>query len=144
MSLQDPQLKMSKSHPNADSRILITDSDEIIRKKIKVAVTDSEYSISYDPARRPAVSNLLQLCSYVDQEGRSPEELAEACKDMLFRDFKPMLSEKIISRLAPIRQEFERVMREEGYLESVEREGAKKAKENAEETMVLVRKAVGL
>merc|ERR1711939_99457 len=61
MSLTDPVKKMSKSDPNPKSRILLTDSNEVIRSKIKSAMTDSFDGISYEPERRPGVSNLLDI-----------------------------------------------------------------------------------
>ena len=59
--MRDPTTKMSKSHPNLNSRILLTDTDTDIQKKIKSAVTDNIKSICYDPENRPGVSNLLAI-----------------------------------------------------------------------------------
>ncbi len=50
MSLQDPTNKMSKSDPDAGSRILVFDTPDVIVKKIKRAVTDSGSEIAYDEA----------------------------------------------------------------------------------------------
>lgn len=110
------------------------------------ALTDSTNSVSYSPEERPGVSNLLQLWSLFDAEGRSPEDLAIACQDMNLRTFKTKVSETIANSLAPIRTRYAELMAEnEGaYIDHVEREGAKKARESAEATMVLVREAVGL
>jgi len=47
MSLRDGRSKMSKSDPNANSRIHITDSPEEIRAKIARAKTDSDPSLRY-------------------------------------------------------------------------------------------------
>ena len=46
MSFSKPSSKMSKSDQNPKSRILLTDSEEAIRGKIKSAVTDSVEGIS--------------------------------------------------------------------------------------------------
>lgn len=60
--------------------------------------------------------------------------------------FKKLVAETISSNLEPVRKRFEEVMRKgEGkYLDEVERMGARKARESAEETMSVVREAVGL
>lgn len=58
--------------------------------------------------------------------------------------FKKLVGEQIAESLEPVRTEFERVMKEPGYLDGVAERGAKKARENAEETMVIVREAMGL
>ena len=146
MSLQEPHLKMSKSHPDPRSRILITDSADEIERKILSALTDSMNSVSYEPASRPGVSNLLQLMSHFDSEGRSPETLGEVCKDMNLRTFKTKVSEMIAEGLEPIRVRYAELMAEDGsgYIDHVEKEGAKKARENADATMSVVREAVGL
>lgn len=52
---------MSKSAADSRSRILLSDSRDEIASKIRKAVTDSEGHISYDPAGRPGVSNLLRI-----------------------------------------------------------------------------------
>ena len=53
--------KMSKSDPDAKSRIDLSDSPDVIAQKIKKSVTDSDPSITYDPTNRPGVSNLITL-----------------------------------------------------------------------------------
>ncbi|XP_032834202.2 tryptophan--tRNA ligase, mitochondrial isoform X2 [Petromyzon marinus] len=82
-SLQDPSSKMSKSQlPTSSSSsssssssppagrpgrrsslgsVLISDSDAAVRLKLRRAVTDSLPGVSYEPAARPGVSNLLAL-----------------------------------------------------------------------------------
>lgn len=146
MSLQDPRLKMSKSHPNPGSRILITDSADEIQRKVLAALTDSNFSITYEPEARPGVSNLLELMSHFDAEGRSPEMLARDCSDMNYKEFKTKVAEAIAETLEPIRSRYAELMKEDGgaYVDHVEREGAKRARENAEATMVAVREAIGL
>ena len=62
-SLRNPDQKMSKSAPDANSRILLTDTPEQIQSKFKRAVTDSEPMLTYDPENRPAVSNLISILS---------------------------------------------------------------------------------
>jgi tryptophanyl-tRNA synthetase len=65
MGLDDPNKKMSKSAPNKNNYIALTDSDHDIASKIKKAVTDSEGSIYYDIDKKPGVSNLLTILSLV-------------------------------------------------------------------------------
>merc|ERR1711939_634674 len=61
MSLKRPTQKMSKSDADPKSRILITDTREEIHAKVKGAITDSEPGISFDPEKRPGVSNLIEI-----------------------------------------------------------------------------------
>ena len=60
MSLQEPEKKMSKSDANLNNIIAILDSPDVIKKKIKRAVTDSGTDIKVDKAR-PGISNLIKL-----------------------------------------------------------------------------------
>jgi len=146
MSLQEPHLKMSKSHQDIRSRILLTDSPEIVSKKIMAALTDSTNSVSFDPENRPGVSNLLQLLSYFDLRGRTPQELADLHAGLDLRQFKLLVSESISDVLEPIRESYEQLLIEDGgrYLDDVESQGASRARDSASETMVLVREMVGL
>lgn len=137
---------MSKSHSDPRSRILITDDPPAIHKKIMAALTDSTNSVSYDPQYRPGVSNLLEVLSHFDAEGRSPESLGTAHADLGLGAFKKLVGETISEKLEPIRMRYEKLIGEDkgGYLDQVEKEGARKARESADETMALVREAVGL
>jgi tryptophanyl-tRNA synthetase len=146
MSLQEPHLKMSKSHPDPRSRILITDTPDVIYKNMMAALTDSINSVSYDPENRPGVSNLLQLLSHFDTEGRSAHDLGSEYANLGLGQFKKVISETISERLAPIRTRYEQFLAEDGgkYLDHVEKQVAVKARESANATMALVREAVSL
>ncbi|KAL8976983.1 MAG: hypothetical protein Q9205_007128, partial [Flavoplaca limonia] len=75
MSLRDPRIKMSKSHEDPKSRLLLNDDAGTIQLKIKAALTDSINGLSYDPIERPGVSNLLALMSHMDSDHRSVEQI---------------------------------------------------------------------
>ena len=138
---------MSKSHPNPLSRILLTDTPLEIKAKIYSAVTDSTYSVSYDLETRPGVSNLLQLLAHFDPEGRSALEHARILKaqNANLRDLKDKVWEAIATGLNPIRERYEQILLEgDKYLDDIAEKGGRKASENAEETMVELRKALAL
>ncbi|ETS75685.1 hypothetical protein PFICI_12629 [Pestalotiopsis fici W106-1] len=146
MSLQNPRNKMSKSAPNHRSRILITASPDEIRSRIKGAVTDSHNWVSYDPEGRPGVANLLELWSQCDPKGRSPAGLAADCDGMHLADFKKQVSEAIVKELEGIGARYEEILdkRAGQWVEQIQAAGAEKARQNADETMRMVRDAVGL
>ncbi|TVY36910.1 Tryptophan--tRNA ligase, mitochondrial [Lachnellula subtilissima] len=137
MSLQDPHLKMSKSHSDPRSRILITDPPDVIHKKMMAALTDSTNSVSYDPENRPGVSNLLQLLSHFNAEGKSAQELALKYANFGLGHFKSAVAESISESLTPIRTKYEQVLAADGgrYLDHVWMQGGVKAKESADATM---------
>lgn len=145
MSLSDPTSKMSKSDKTARSRVLVTDSPQEIRAKISSAVTDSITGVSYDPLERPGISNLLAILSVFDAENRTPQQLAEAYSAAHPRHLKETVSEAIIAGLEGVRSRFMKLMDvSNDYLDKVEAEGSRKARQSAEKTMDIVRSATGL
>lgn len=145
MSLRKPTQKMSKSDPDPKSRILLTDSAEEIRAKVKGAVTDSEEGITYEPARRPGVANLLDVYRFVTRDERTPEQVAEEVKSLSKVDLKRMVTEAVVDELAPVRERYLQLMGsgikevEEAY-----EVGLHRARVKADVTMALVREALGL
>lgn len=110
------------------------------------ALTDSLNSISFDPKARPGVSNLLGILSIFDSRGRDPGQIAEDLTNRPLLDLKQLVADAVIVGLHGIRQRYIDFLSADGgkYLDWVEAEGARKARENAEETMALVRQATGL
>lgn len=144
MSLAQPTAKMSKSHKSDRSRILLSDSPQEIRTKISFALTDSLPGISYDPKERPGISNLLEICSIFDAAGRDVNSLANECGDMQPRVFKEFVSDTIISGLDGVRDRYLDLMkRSDNYLAKVEEHGAERARQSAQETMDIVKSAIG-
>ncbi|KAG4034033.1 hypothetical protein MFRU_003g00110 [Monilinia fructicola] len=148
MSLQTPTQKMSKSQPSPLSRILLTDAPETVTRKISSALTDSQNNVSYAPSERPGVTNLLTLWSSFDTQlpKRSAEQLGEECRarNVTLKDLKRETADAVNAGLEGIRKGYERVLGDAGYVEEVARKGGIRARENAEETMVKVREAIGL
>ena len=146
MSLQYPHLKMSKSHQDLRSRIQINDGPEIVADKIRLALTDSIPGVSYDPEHRPGVSNLLNILSYLDREGRTAEEIAQACSYMNMRQFKATVSSAISDKLADAQEKYNRIINqyETGYLDDIAIEGSKRARRQAVTIMAKVRQVTGL
>lgn len=145
MSLSDPSQKMSKSALDPKSRILLTDNSSEVQQKIKRAVTDSVNGITYDPRKRPGVSNLIEI--YAHMQGREDfEHVANEFEGLAMKSFKERVAECVNETLEEVRKRYTRISEGEGdgFLEKVVREGSLKAAESAEETMVDVRKALGL
>ncbi len=151
LSLIDPSQKMSKSAPNPSSRILITDSPSTIAKRIRSAVTDSDKTITYDPEQRRGVANLLTILAACEgrssEEPRTAEQIAQALSDegiVGHAALKSRVTEAVVERLAGIREEYERIRQDSGYLSEVARSGAEVARGIASKTMEEVRQKIGL
>lgn len=145
MSLRDPKLKMSKSDADPRSRILLTDSPEDINKKIRLAVTDSEPNISYDPDLRPGVSNLLDILSSFNIDHRSGKDLSIDFRYSSMKAFKEHVAKTINEQLRDTRDRYlDIVHNRQEHLESVAAIGGQKASAHAESTMRLIRTSLGL
>ena len=143
MSLDDPTQKMSKSE--ADSRpgsvIGVTDPPEVIRKKIRSAVTDSGRDV-VARADKPAISNLLTIYSLVTKTPMA--ELEERFTTSGYGDFKAALGDAVAEALEPIRTRYDELMGDPGETERILASGAERAAAVAEKTMELVRERTGL
>ncbi|MFP4124555.1 tryptophan--tRNA ligase [Coleofasciculus sp.] len=141
MSLTDGTKKMSKSDPSEMSRINLLDSPEEIQKKIKRCKTDPIKGLEFDNPERPECHNLLSL--YTLLSGKTQEAVAAECQDMGWGQFKTVLSEATIEALKPIQQNYQAVIEDKGYLESVLRQGREKAEAIALSTLSRVKAAMG-
>ncbi len=143
MSLDDPTKKMSKSL-GPDSYIGIFDDAKTIKKKIARAVTDSGNEISYDPATKPGLANLLEIFSILE-EGPSPEDIAKTYAGKNYSVLKNDLAQKIIDFFANAklrREELERAGPQKTL--DILADGAKDARKIAQKTLTEAYRAVGL
>jgi tryptophanyl-tRNA synthetase len=140
MSFTDPTAKMSKSDPNDKSRVLILDSPDLVRKKIKSAVTDSDPDVRFDPAAKPGISNLLEImATFTD---KSIDDLVAEYGSSGYGRFKEAVAESVIAGLAPIRSAYQQLENEE--VARVMRRGALDARTRAEGFQQIVRQVTGL
>ncbi|KAI9859378.1 MAG: Tryptophan--tRNA ligase, mitochondrial [Trichoglossum hirsutum] len=146
MSLRQPNAKMSKSHADTRSKILITDSPEDIRLKVKYAMTDSLPGVSYDPENRPGLSNLIEIIAHFEEDRRSCSDIAREYESLSIQDFKSKVADCLLANLSEIRNRYQRLLEKENghYLDEIAIQGAEKAKANADATMTFIRDAVGL
>lgn len=141
MSLQEPVKKMSKSDTNTNAFISILDEPNIIIKKFKRAVTDSESEICYREGK-DGINNLMSIYSVIT--GRSYEQITDEFSGKGYGDFKTAVGEAVAEQLRPIREEFSRLMQEKAYLEDTCKKGAETALAVSSRTLAKVQKKIGL
>ena len=129
----DAKQKMSKSRGNA---IFLSDSKDIVAKKIKTAVTDSGKEIVYDPKNKPALANLLTM--YHLFSGQEIKEIEKMYESKGYAEFKSGLAEVVNDFLEPTRRAREEFSQDKSYLALVLREGTERA---VAETEAVMRKA---
>ncbi|MBX4190097.1 tryptophan--tRNA ligase [Candidatus Parcubacteria bacterium] len=133
----DGNAKMSKSLNNA---IYLKDSPEETAEKIKTATTDSETTISYDPQRRPGISNLVLIYSLI--HNKKPGDIVKDLQGVTYSAFKSRLASDLNAHLTPLRNKRHELESKPHYIKEILEMGREKALKKAEETMSLVRAAM--
>lgn len=141
MGLDDASLKMSKSHKGENHAIYLCDSEDVITRKIKKAVTDSDGVLAFDPTRA-GIYNLL--CIYEALNPISREAILDNFSNFGYGDFKKKLAEIIIETLRPIQANYRQISKNRDYVEHVLKDGLDSASEIASRVYKRVKEFVGL
>ena len=121
MSLTDPSKKMSKSDPQAASRVNLLDDPKLITRKILKAVTDS--SIKFNP-KAPGVVNLVEI--YSGFTGKSTASINSKFANSNYGDFKKEVANIVVIELTELQKKYSQ-LRKSGKLEKILAAGSKKA-----------------
>ena len=140
MSLADPTKKMSKSDENENAVVRILDDRDTIIRKFRRAVTDSGSEVRRAEGK-DGVNNLITIYSCVT--GKSDGEIEREFDGRGYADFKLAVGEAVAERLAPVREEYSRLLADKGYLEEVMKKGASEATYYARKTLSKVRRKLG-
>ncbi len=142
MSL-DGNGKMSKSE-NQMATIYLSDSDELVRKKIMKAKTDSGPTEN-NSVKPEYIENLFTLMSLVSNKEvyNKFEKDFNSCS-IRYGDMKKQLAEDMAVFLNPIRARAEEIQNDKAYLAKIMEEGAEKARISARATIDKVREAIGM
>lgn len=140
MSLQTPESKMSKSDSNDNAYILLMDGPDVIRRKLKRAVTDSEGIVRYND-NQPGVKNLINIYSKI--ANKTTEEIVLNYEGKGYAQFKDDVAEVIVGELKPIQDKIDYLLKNKDYLEKIYIMGAEKAENKARKTLRKVQKKVG-
>ena len=140
MSLQEPTKKMSKSDANEKNILYIADAPEVIKNKIKRAVTDSGTVIKYD-VNSPGIANLMSI--YHVATGKSFAEIEKDFEGCGYGDFKIAVGDNLAEFLAPIRDKYLSTISDKKLLSDILKRGAEAARYKANKTLRKVYKKVG-
>jgi len=141
MSLDDPAMKMSKSAGSENSYVAVMDSPDVIRRKIRRAVTDSGSEVRGGPDN-PALTNLLDIYSAL--AGEPFDEIVRRYERKGYADLKADLGEVVVDALAPIQTRIRELEADKSYTLEVLKTGAERAEAIAARTLAKVRERVGL
>jgi tryptophanyl-tRNA synthetase len=139
MSLSDPTKKMSKSSEDLGGSIFIMDPPDVIRNKVKRAVTDTGREVKYDEKNKPGISNLMVILSLCT--GQTLNEIA--AKYDGYGQFKKDVAEAVVGILEPIQNRVSELS-EPGVIETVLDRGAERAEAAALPTLRALQERLGM
>ncbi len=140
MSLQDPTRKMSKSDENVNSYITLLDTTDVIIKKFKRAVTDSDTVVKRGEGK-DGINNLMEIYSCIT--GKTFEEIEIEFNGKGYGDFKSAVGETVSSHLKPIQENYLKYISDKAFLEDCFKENAQKASRIANKTLSKVMRKIG-
>jgi len=135
--------KMSKSE-NQYATLYLADEDDVIRKKVMRAKTDTGPTEpnSTKPDYIESIFLLMKLVSNEDTVKKFEEDYNKCT--IRYGDMKKQLAEDMVKFISPIREKVNSIFESEKYLKQVMEKGSEKARKSAKATMDLVREAIGL
>jgi tryptophanyl-tRNA synthetase len=132
-NLQEPERLMSTTRGAPQGVVRMVDEADVIRKKFKTAVTDSEKEIRHDPGAKPGISNLLEIMSVAT--GDPVPELERRFDGSGYGDFKEAVGEAVVALLTPIQERYRELRADERELQRLLAVGADKARRASEPTL---------
>ena len=144
MSLRDGMKKMSKSDESDFSRINMTDTKDLIVKKIQKAKTDTGVlpSKKEDLKNRPEVENLLGI--YAAFNNKKLNLVIEEMEGKNFVEFKKLLTETVLEKMEPVSKKINELLNNIDYLKKILDIGKEKAHQIAFNHLKEIKKIVGL
>ncbi|MFL5967944.1 MAG: tryptophan--tRNA ligase [Gaiellaceae bacterium] len=141
MDLQEPQRKMSTTGGTPQGTVLIADAPDVVRKKIKSAVTDSGRDVRHDREEKPGVSNLIEIMSVAT--GDSFADIESHYDGAGYGPFKSDVADAVVALLDPIRERYEALRADEASLRRLLSVGAEKAREASAPTLEAMYERMG-
>jgi tryptophanyl-tRNA synthetase len=140
MDLQEPAKKMSTTGGTPQGTLLLLDPPDVIRKKVKSAVTDSGSDVRRGPDK-PGITALIDIMSVAT--GESPEAIEARYDGGGYGQFKSDVAEAVITLVEPIQKRFTEYRGDTGELTRLLRVGADKARAVAEPTLAQMYERMG-
>jgi tryptophanyl-tRNA synthetase len=140
MDLQEPERKMSTTGGTAQGTVLVLDPPDVIRKKLRSAVTDSGRDIVRSP-EKAGITNLIEIMSVAT--GEAPEAIESHYDGQGYGVFKEEVGEAVAALFEPVRKRYEELRKDEGELRRLIAVGAEKAREASAPTLEAMYERMG-
>ncbi|MEU5691549.1 tryptophan--tRNA ligase [Actinosynnema sp. NPDC020468] len=125
--LADPTRKMAKTAPDSAGTVFVLDPPDLVRRKVKRAVTDDLGVVRHDPAGQPGVSNLLEVLAACTR--KEPADLADSLPD--YAALKDAVADAVVEELRGVRERTRALLDDPAELDRVRAHGAERARERA-------------
>ena len=132
-NLLEPERLMSTTRGAPQGVVRMVDEPDVIRKKFKSAVTDSEKEIRHAPETKAGISNLLEIMSVAT--GEAIPDLESRYDGGGYGRFKEDVAEAVVGLVAPIQERYSELRGDESQLRELLARGAEKAREASAPTL---------
>ncbi|MFT7839673.1 tryptophan--tRNA ligase [Saccharothrix sp. BKS2] len=123
--LADPSRKMAKSATDAAGTVFVLDPPDLVRRKIRRAVTDEVARVRYAPEEQPGLANLLEILAACT--GGEPAALADGFTG--YHDLKEATAEAVVEELRPVRERTRQLLDDPAELDRVRAHGAERTRD---------------
>jgi tryptophanyl-tRNA synthetase len=132
MDLQEPTRKMSTSAGTPQGTVKLLDEPDVIRKKLRSAVTDSGSEVRRG-TDKPGITNLIELLAALT--GEAPEEIERRYDGAGYGQFKGDVGEAVVEAVTPIQERYRELRADSAELQRLLARGAEKARKASEPTL---------
>ena len=112
--------------------MLLLDEPDVIRKKVRSAVTDSGREIHRGPGKE-GIENLISILSV--STGQTPDAVEAEYDGKGYGDFKSDVAEAVVELLAPIQARYKELRADSAELQRLLTVGAEKARASSAPTL---------
>lgn len=125
MDLQEPTNKMATTGGTPQGTVLMLDPPDVLRKKIKSAVTDSGREVRRGPGKE-GIANLIEIMSVAT--GDAPDAIEARYDGAGYGQFKGDVAEAVVELLRPIQERYHELRGDPAELERLLAVGSEKAR----------------
>ncbi len=140
MDLQEPSKKMSTTGGTAQGTVLMLDEPDVLRKKVKSAVTDSGREVRRGPGKE-GIENLISIMSVAT--GETPDAIEASYDGKGYGDFKSDVAEAVIELVSPIQARYTELRADQAELQRLLALGAEKARTSSAPTLAQMYERMG-
>lgn len=138
--LTEPTRKMDKSARDAAGVLFVLDEPDLLRRKVKRAVTDSLGRLEYRPDEQPGLANLLEILGAC--LGKSPREVAGGYST--YGEVKDAVAEAVVEELRPLRERTHELLADPAELDRIRALGGERAAERGAHRLSTVLRLAGV